>query len=747
MNSTTLILPIICLVLLTVAETTLSSQDVLSDINTKAEQHFEKANQLFKCMDYKGSIAEYEKVVNLASNSEIVQNAQYWIGQSQFRAGRLDDAQATFAKLIEQYPSSTIIPVTKLMIEQVQQAKKTETIRSAMSDTAEKGYIIDPSNGVKYTKVATFAGKNDVIEYRNKLNLSPNGKFLLWQKIVIPIDGSEPISLVDNPDAWGGVWSPDGTKVAFYLPDAISVIPISPETGRPTGPVRKLYEGRYIAGPLLSWSPDGQKLALKKDWTKIWILSVKDGSLTQISDVEAYGEPKWAPDGKTILYGISEYMDGGGSFLSLGTISTDGSVVKKIIAPIGREGSGYPEWYWSRDSRWILYEYNGIHLINIEDKRKFNLAQPPREVGGFFSWSPDGKKMLFYRESYAYRQWLKLISPLGGPPFDIGKEVRPYGAAMWTPDSKTITIRGVDEDGKDPAIWIIPISGGDPVALEIDVSVDGKPILFEVSPMGDKLAFVVDRGDGTRDLYVVPVSLKDARTTGPAVRVFEGWHPQYESTVIPLEASWSPDGTKLAVVHGKDLWTAYSNGDKPVRLAEDVEYPGWSPDGTMVDYVDWPKGDPNGGLCVIPSHAGDPITKILGGWYNRVWSPDSKQVAFESKDSISTITVADSHTREVASLKDLGLATVWYLGWSPDGKYIACDGLGEKGEVRPIILIPVEGGKPTMLATDDDNYKYSLHWSPDGKWIAYRSGGEVKVRPEGSLWETDFDEIVKRASR
>ena len=35
----------------------------------EAQQHFEKANQLLKSMDYQGAIAEYSKVINLSSDS------------------------------------------------------------------------------------------------------------------------------------------------------------------------------------------------------------------------------------------------------------------------------------------------------------------------------------------------------------------------------------------------------------------------------------------------------------------------------------------------------------------------------------------------------------------------------------------------------------------------------------------------------------------------------------------------------
>ena len=103
-----------------------ASADIASEAKIKSEQHFEKANELLNRMDYEAAITEYGKVIDLSSDNEITQNAQYWIGQSYFRAGRLNDAQATFDKIIEQYPSSSIIPVTKLMVERVEQAKKNE---------------------------------------------------------------------------------------------------------------------------------------------------------------------------------------------------------------------------------------------------------------------------------------------------------------------------------------------------------------------------------------------------------------------------------------------------------------------------------------------------------------------------------------------------------------------------------------------------------------------------------------------
>jgi len=742
----------ICLIVVIVSGISASTlADIVSEANTKAEQHFEKANELRKLADYDAAITEYNKVISLSSNSKIAQNAQYWIGQTHFSAGKLDAAQATFAKLIEAYPTSAIVPVTKLMVERVRQAKKNEEKRRTMSDAADKGFIIDPDTGVRYTKTVALAGKNDVIEdttYNNRLDifqLSPNGKFILYVKLVVPLDGSEPFDLVDM-SAERCIWSPDGNNVAFYSEGDICMVPVSPETARLTGPVRKLLDGRYGWG-LVSWSPDGEKLAFRRTSDKkkeisggdIWTLSVKDGSLTQItSDPANEFGPAWSPDGKTIVYAIRK------DILSFWLVSAEGGAPRKIIEPVGR---CIP--FWSPDGKWILYTLEEkIYLFGLNDNQELEIIPPREVVGDFFSWSPDGRKMLFYQPSYDYRYSLKVVSAFGGPPFDLGRHLTLYAWSLaWSDDNKIIT-KGLNEQG-DIVFWIFPLSGGDPVLLEMDVSVDASPSPFaiSVSPNVEKLAFTMDRGDGTGDLFVVPISLQDARTMGPAIKIFDRWHP-----APGMPASWSPEGNKFAVIHRDDLWIAFSNGDKPVQITKTPELEhgrlGWSPDGKMVHYI--VRHSQTARTSYVVSVSDGKTTKILDTGPDRIhaWSPDSKKLAIESEGLISVVSIADGGTQQIAKLKDLGLDRVFDLRWSPDGKYIACVGNHiKKGPSGPILVIPVEGGEATTLVTDDNSSKYRIFWSPDGKWISYNSEGSVKVRPEGTMWEADFEEILKKLSR
>ncbi|MHC4330158.1 MAG: tetratricopeptide repeat protein, partial [Planctomycetota bacterium] len=125
----------VCLILVIVSGMSASTlAETASQTVIMAEQRFEKANELLNRKEYKAAIAEFEEVMNISPNSRIAQDAQYWMGQSHFMAGQFDAAQATFAKLIEQYPASAIVAATELMADRVGQAKDVEEKRRAIAE-------------------------------------------------------------------------------------------------------------------------------------------------------------------------------------------------------------------------------------------------------------------------------------------------------------------------------------------------------------------------------------------------------------------------------------------------------------------------------------------------------------------------------------------------------------------------------------------------------------------------------------
>ncbi|UCE40568.1 MAG: PD40 domain-containing protein, partial [Candidatus Aminicenantes bacterium] len=407
------------------------------DADKLADQHFKKAIDLLKQTQYQDAIAEYEKVISLLPDSEIALDARYWIGQSYFQMGKHDEALSIFQKLIQEYPGSAIAPVTQLMVARVEKEKESKKARAKRDTSADKKIIVDPETGAKYRKIGSLTGKKDVIDHTFALKLSPNGKFLLYENLVIPLNEEEPFTLVDM-DAWRGIWSPDGKKAAFFTREGpLWIVPVSPEAGGATGPPKKILDFKFGWQGPVSWSPDSEKIVFFRTEGEykgdIWTVSVKDGALTQITDDPVFEmNPIWSPDGKTIAYNKSRS--------EIWTVSPDGGNPRKII-DVGRGGPVS----WSPDSNWLLFLAPGFkyRLYRFADGRMFDINTPAGWFRAFFSWSPDGKKMLFYHSSYEYSCVLRVVSTSGGPSFELGRELKlwPY-VHHWSPDSKMIITKG-----------------------------------------------------------------------------------------------------------------------------------------------------------------------------------------------------------------------------------------------------------------------------------------------------------------
>lgn len=708
--------------------------DVSSSNSKKAEQHFGKAVERIRQLMYEDAITELEKVITLAPESKMAHDAQYWIGQAYFRSGQYDAALTIFEKLIKDYPESAIVPVTQLMVERVHQVKENEELKVTPSNASDRGIIIDPKTGVKYTKIKTFYGKNDVCLITTDLNISPNGKFLLSGKNVVPLDGSDAFEIVDMA-AERGTWSPDGKMVAFYSGDAIMVVPVSPETGRPSGPPRKLIEGEYRYQFNVSWSPDGKKLVFNRLDEKfkydVWIISVENRFLTQItSSPEIEQTPVWSPDGKSIAYGRT------GKEHSLWISSIDGKISEKII---DHKQRCLPA--WSPDGKWIYLTEQSL-FINLDNKKEYMYSEP-EGVGKFFGWSPDGEKMLFYNSSYHWRGYLKVVSSSGGPSLEIGKDLTLWWLGAWSPDSKAI-IKSA-KDNRDKSIYyLIPLSGGKSIPINMKISTNNENIdatPMSLSPDGKKAALAVKRDDQTEDIYVLPISVNDTRTT-PAIEIFKGY--RYPGPLNVFSA-WSPDGSKLALIHKNDIWIAYTNGDEPRQLTKTPEekemWLGWSPDGQTINFGI----AAGGGLYTIPVSGGKTL-KILDDLRGCTWSPDSKAIAFISPDKvISIISVTGARARSICNLKDHDIDDAWGLYWNVyDNNLVFIGRKFQTDEGSSIFTIPANGGKLTEITTGDYSDKYDFNLSHDGKWISYYGEGPVKMRPEGSLWEADFEEVVEK---
>jgi dipeptidyl aminopeptidase/acylaminoacyl peptidase len=87
---------------------------------------------------------------------------------------------------------------------------------------------------------------------------------------------------------------------------------------------------------------------------------------------------------------------------------------------------------------------------------------------------------------------------------------------------------------------------------------------------------------------------------------------------------------------------------------------------------------------------------------------------------------------------------------SPDGKNVAFTITStdwKENGYDTEIWISKGWGEPFQLTRTTKGSSNSPRWSPEGKWIGFYTEENVKVRPEGTMWEADFEEIKEKLAK
>jgi Tol biopolymer transport system component len=656
--------------------------------------------------------------------------------------------------------------------------EQTPQTQTQLEFIIKDGRITDTVTRLEFRQINSVAGTKDVIKANygsEHVRMSPNGKFLLYNNYVIPLEDGEIIMLVDMP-AFRSSWSPDGKKIVFYS-NGIWLIPVSPETGRPTGPAQKILEGDYLyqAGPW--WAPDSRKIGFWSTDHHLVVLSLVDGSVTQLTkEAQYYYKGQWSPDGKWIAF--SQNRD------SMWVIPSEGGQARKLT---DTEGRAIPK--WSPDGKWVFYQIDRkLHFVRFADGFTFDVTLP-QEIGFHVSWSQDDKKMLFYKCSYESDDSLKIISSSGGEPFGPRGLILWAEYHHWSVDSKYILTWGKNNDKW--IYWIVPMNGENAFPLRLDVPLEGDLNCGSISPDLKKICFSQEQTQGEKSIWVSPISIKQGKTVGLPVKIFDKGKVDQENIY------WASDGSKLAFFDEENLWMARADGSEAVQLSGvsdgKVFRPCFSPDGSAVSWISYPR-EPE--ICILRIrrmsenesheiarsskyiyHQWSPYGRWIGyGFYDTkeelthelfifspfdgeskkllegriqrwAWSPSGERLAVLTKEKLLIFDVKDGKCQEIGEKIDALWKRCIDMKWSPDEREIALikffspDSASQDNS--SILTVSISDGKWTEL-TGRSAFSYSLSWSPDGRWISYDLEEFVKVRPEGILWEVDVESFLNK---
>jgi Tol biopolymer transport system component len=253
--------------------------------------------------------------------------------------------------------------------------------------------------------------------------------------------------------------------------------------------------------------------------------------------------------------------------------------------------------------------------------------------------------------------------------------------------------------------------------------------------------------------------MADYAVSGPATVVFRFAPPAGDSLRALV---WSPDSTRVALTSKadpadeEDIWVVFTDGRTPIRLTRTAAIERalkWSPDGNILAFDSDDAGA--GELKVIPTTGGEAMEickwEVMPAWG---WSPDSKSLTIVEEGMLVRQPLSGGKAESILTLKECGIDSVKWLGWSPDGSRLALAGSDSMYKAKDplaswgqIVFARVEGGHVQQTTATDlgpATWTGGHAWSPDGTHVACGYEGLVAVRPEGRLYEVAVDDIVER---
>jgi Tol biopolymer transport system component len=329
----------------------------------------------------------------------------------------------------------------------------------------------------------------------------------------------------------------------------------------------------------------------------------------------------------------------------------------------------------------------------------------------------------------------------------------------WSPDGGRIAFESSQSGNTD--IWVAQLGGGTPVNLTSDRG--GRHRFPSWSPEGGLIAFASQEatwvlsavGGAPRkvhepeDLVLVRDASWSADGTrlavsfwvagGMAIEIVSMTTLETERIELPMvceDMSWSPDGRGFACVDaGQPNWAVsrpwlFYPGREPILLLDDGSKsrdPSWSSDGTRVFFASNRGGSMDLwqqrlGSDGTPQGEPEPLTTGVN-LRSFAFSPDGKKLAYSQGRTLGNLWRVPILADRPATWADAQQVTsdqayIRYLGLTPDGRSLVVD--SDRDGRHHLWILPAEGGAMTQL-TAGPAPDLNPSVSPDGKSVVFYS--------------------------
>lgn len=257
------------------------------------------------------------------------------------------------------------------------------------------------------------------------------------------------------------VWSPNGRQIAFLRRQG--PIPPVPEPGvlftlyvvnaDGTG-LHSVASDDLVAG-YADWSPDSKQLVFEcyrakhSDPSQICVVDADGKSLRQVlpsSKQIAHSEPRWLPDGKTVVF-----VGGGAAPPGIYGVNADGTNLRPL-----KTVSSDALWFSiSPDGTEIAYlELTKLYVMNVDGSNAKRI-----DIGRWIlspeapQWSPDSQQLAFvgWQMPTSTKQALIIANRDGSTLRTIKSLVGSISSATWSPDGRRLAFITEDDSIRIPA--------------------------------------------------------------------------------------------------------------------------------------------------------------------------------------------------------------------------------------------------------------------------------------------------------
>ncbi len=378
----------------------------------------------------------------------------------------------------------------------------------------------------------------------------------------------------------------------------------------------------------------------------LYMLDPQSGQQTALTDdakvstsaIHIYESPVWSDGGELAYFGTS--ADSSGVTTEV-LISADGSAPATSAATLPDLSITYASWSphdCGESCRDLAVLLSAASAFKVDIVRVQGSDTSVSETGSgapfYFSWSPDGRQMLWQRDStrleifdVAQQRIAQTLPQFPGAMF----------APAWSPVDDRLLFATQNGDTSD----LVISAGGDLQTLAAD---QVNPLLFAWSPDGSQIGYIDRHG---------PLVVVDA-ASGAVVA---------QSLDANVQAFfWSPDSQHIAYVTSGITPTGSFNASAPsaIKIAAPLPQNSTALTWSVIDVAD---GAVRRYGSFVPTHEETYMLSFFDqfGQSHRVWSPDSRYLVYgERAGNRSVISLLDT-AQEVAVplLLTDGVVGVW----------------------------------------------------------------------------------------